>query len=86
MLVYGYSEKGKIGYASWQGKNILLNPAHKWMHNCIWDWTQKWYPALMASTVWTNNHQGIIAISSGGTVCLLRHPNPRQKGKKWKLQ
>ena len=36
---------------SWMGKNIFLTPENHWIHNYIQDWTWKWYPALMISTV-----------------------------------
>ena len=35
MLGTGYSEKVKEVYASCQGKNLFLTPAHDWMHDCI---------------------------------------------------
>ena len=70
--------KGEILYASWKGKNILLNPVHDWMHDCIRDWTRKWDPALMTSAVWPNSHQGIIYILSGGTMGIFCEPSQRQ--------
>ena len=39
-------------YVSRQGKNIFITPLHNWIHNCIWEWKQKWDPSLMTSTVW----------------------------------
>ena len=47
-------------------KNILLTPVHDWIHECIWDWTRMWDPALNMSTVWPNWHQGIIYMLSDG--------------------
>ena len=52
MIDAGYSVYENRGYVSWQGYNIFLDPAHKWMHECIWDWTWEWYPELMTSPVW----------------------------------
>ena len=66
------------------GYNIFLPPTHNWMHDCIRDWTQKWDPALMTSIVWPNHCQGIIIMSSGGTVGRLREPAPRRRGTKVK--
>ena len=48
-----------------QGKNLFLTPVNDWIHDWIWDWTQRWDPAFMTSTVWPNNHQGIIDMLSG---------------------
>ena len=73
--------KGERDYVICQGNNLLLTPAHDWMHNCTWDWTRKWYPSLMKITVWPNHHQGIINILSGGTVVWFRDPAPRQTTK-----
>ena len=51
MLGAGYSGKGMKGYVIWGVQNLFLTPAYDWMHNCIRDWTRKWDPALMTSTV-----------------------------------
>ena len=65
--------EGNIGYVSWQVKIIFLTPDHDLIHECIWDWTQKWDQALMMSTLWPNNHQGIYCYVTwwgGGTIPL----------------
>ena len=72
------------GYVSWGVYNILLTPAHDWIYNCIQDWTWKWDPVLMTSTVWPNRRQGIITMLSSGTVGQFRKPAPRRRGTKLK--
>ena len=47
------------------------------MHDCIREWTRKWDPALMTSTVGPNRRQGVIAMLSGGKVGRFRDPTPR---------
>ena len=76
--------KGERCYVSWEGRNLFLNFAHDWMHNCIQDWTRKWNTALTTSKVWSSRRQGIITIFSGGMVGQLRELS-RGKEKKWKL-
>ena len=39
----------KSGYVSCQDKKLFLASYHNWMHRCIKDWTQKWYPYLLTS-------------------------------------
>ena len=56
------------GYVSLQVNNVLLTPAHNWIHDCILDWTWKWDPSLNMNTVLLNLRQGIIAMFSGGVA------------------
>ena len=77
------------GYVSWRVYNLVLTPAHDWIHDCIRDCNQEWYSALNKSAVWTNISQGIISMLSGGTVDRSREPSrakPRRKDKSGKNQ
>ena len=50
------------GYVSWGVYNILLTPAFDWIHDCIWDWTREWDPALNMRSVWPTRRQRVIAM------------------------
>ena len=51
---------------SWQGKRIFSTPEHNYMHDCIQEWTWKWDPEFMKSTVCPNLCQGIFLCSLVG--------------------
>ena len=58
----------KEGYVSWGVYNLFLTLEYYWIHECIRDWTREWDPALNRITVWSNCHQGVIAMLSGGAI------------------
>ena len=68
-------------YVIFQGKNMFLTPAHDWLKEYIRDWTLKWYPALMTSTIWYNWSQEVIAMLSVGMTGNCCGPNWRNPTK-----